>query len=242
METLSYNPQDWQERTEDILVELEAFNQVYRGRPFDNENGIQGSSAFSLYYYVKKVQPKFIIEAGVWRGFSTWIMENAVPNAQFLCLDPVFALDKYLVPGTMDGRYRPAQSSASHQDFSCVTPDLSAFKPDELLVFFDDHQNKLPRLAQAKGYGIKHVIFDDNFPWKYTHFSLEQGLENDQYKSIVEAMVSRYEVMPPLWDVHFPNHGDRRLEGLNIPGSEKFSTVYAHKDYFGFTSYLELQL
>ena len=69
METLSYQPGDWQERTEDILVELEAFEQVYRGRPFDNGNGIQGSSAFSLYYYVKKVQPKFIIEAGVWRGF-----------------------------------------------------------------------------------------------------------------------------------------------------------------------------
>lgn len=242
MKTKSYQPDEWNEDHDRIMSDLAEFENIYRGRPFDNENGIQGSSAFSLYYYVKRVQPKFIIEAGVWRGFSTWIMENAAPQAQFLCLDPVFALQKYLAPGTLDERYQATRSKSSHQDFSCVSPDLSGFKPEEILVFFDDHQNKLPRLFQAKSYGIRHVVFDDNFPWPYTHMSIEQGLMIEQYRTIFESVVSRYEVLPPLWDVTFPNQNNFELKGLNISGSDANKEVYGHRDYYGFTSYMEIIL
>ena len=33
----------------------------------------------------------------------------------------------------------------------------------ETVVIFDDHQNALERIKQTKSFGIKHLIFDDNY-------------------------------------------------------------------------------
>ena len=35
----------------------------------------------------KKIKPKFVIESGVWKGQSTWLIEKTLPKAKILALD-----------------------------------------------------------------------------------------------------------------------------------------------------------
>ena len=68
-----------------------------------------------------------------------------------------------------------------YHQFDFKYQDLSDV-PNDTLVFFDDHQNHLERMKEAKFFGIKHIIFEDNYPSNrgdfftipvsYTHLTL----------------------------------------------------------------------
>ena len=154
--------QDWASRREALLESLHEFAALFEHRPFDNVQGLRGVSAFALYWFVRRLAPRAIIEVGVWRGFSTWLLEQAAPSAEVHCFDPIFFLE-HLIPRWRMGRvYRSRRARYSSQDFSCAPiREIVAGRADTL-AFFDDHQDKLPRLRQCAAAGIRHVVFDDN--------------------------------------------------------------------------------
>jgi len=138
---------------EDIIGKLEEFSSLYDDRPIrDNAGGMHSPHMFLSWFALQALQPKAIIESGVWRGLGTWFFERACPEAQLYCIDP--NLDHI--------QYRSNRAKYFKRDFSTI--DWSDLPLDKTLVFFDDHQDAYQRVQTAKWFGFKHLMFQDNYP------------------------------------------------------------------------------
>src|SRR5687768_2691932 len=74
---------------EDMLGKLEEFSSLYDDRPIkDNTGGMLSPHMFSIWFALRTLQPKAVIESGVWLGQSTWFFERACPDAQLYCIEP----------------------------------------------------------------------------------------------------------------------------------------------------------
>lgn len=139
-------------RKKELKKYLFEFYSLYKKRPIkDNKGGMYFGNMFGLYYFLKKIKPKFIIESGVFKGQTSWLIENVLPNAKILSIDPDLSKRKYI-----SKKIKYSKIDFKYQDFKNI--------PKNSLAFFDDHQNQVERLMQSKWFGIKNVIFDDNYP------------------------------------------------------------------------------
>jgi|SRR5215471_6484583 len=234
---------DWETDRPQLLKKLLEFSAILRERPFDNEQGLRGVSAFALYWFLQQVQPTHVFEVGVWKGFSTWLIRRAVPNAKVFSFDPLLLLEGLLDPVKVGATYRDSSVSYSFQDFSCADLAPVVAESSCSLAFFDDHQNKLPRLTQAKNLGIKHVIFDDNYSSCSTHRTLEDELMGAESANRLAQLVERYEVFPAMWDVDALLNGQLRIneKGLGFPVTKDVMEVYKERDWHSFVTYVRLR-
>jgi hypothetical protein len=232
--------QDWACRREALLESLREFAPLFEHRPFDNVQGLRGVSAFALYWFVRRLAPSTIVEVGVWRGFSTWLLEQAAPSAAVHCFDPIFFLE-HLIPRWRMGRvYRSPRARYSSQDFSCAPIREIAGGQEDALAFFDDHQDKLPRLRQCAAAGIRHVVFDDNVSARYTHRTLEH--ERAAAPHLLEELIAEYEIFPALWPVE-ARFGDLhvREDGLGFPVDRAFRTIHRERQWHSYVTYVRLK-
>ena len=145
-------PRDWENKL--ILKYLDEFNEIYKKRPIkNNHGGMSFPHMFGLYFFLKKIKPSFVVESGIFKGQSTWLIENTLPNAKILSLDPNLNFRQYI---SKSQNVEYSSSDFVDQNFSEV--------PNNSLVFFDDHQNFYERLLCAYSFGFKHIVADDNYP------------------------------------------------------------------------------
>jgi hypothetical protein len=111
-------------------------------------NGFNGS--LQVYAVVRALRPSVIVESGVFRGLTTWLMRQAVPDATILCFDPNL--------GNL--HYRDPHARYSTDDWSSA--GLSGLDLTDALAFFDDHISQARRIVEASDRGIRRVLFDDN--------------------------------------------------------------------------------
>ncbi|KTG27918.1 hypothetical protein AWR38_28940 [Idiomarina sp. WRN-38] len=183
------------------VIELAAeWEEIWKTRPFENSNGLGCQGAFALYYFLKEMDPapELVVECGTWRGFSTWVIRMAVPDAKIICSDPILASRQFLKPEVFTPEYRVKDAEYTWQDFSNIEINIPEEKKERAVVFFDDHQNKIPRLEQAIKKGFKHIVYDDNVPYKYTHTSFEYLFDVEKDTS-VKKYFERYEIFPPIY-------------------------------------------
>lgn len=123
---------------------------VYPKRPIKNNFGGMGlTHSFYTWFLAKRLNPEYIIESGVWYGHSTWLLEEACPDAVLISLDPV------------DNRqYKSRKAIYSQADFTRINWDN--VNKEKALVFFDDHYG-VDRIFQAKERGFKHILYEDNY-------------------------------------------------------------------------------
>ena len=201
---------------EDLLECLDEFKALYENRPIpDNNGGMKSGHMFPAWFIVKKLQPKFLIESGVWKGLGTYFFEQANPNTQIFSIDP-------------EPRFRVYTSDNSQyltEDF--LNTDWSTkLNPSETLVFFDDHQNFMPRLKRCVELGFKKVIFEDNYPVNqgdcYTpkkilsqkDYVIDLAGNRSMYPHIPEDYdffrenVELYQEMPPIFQPQYTRWGD----------------------------------
>lgn len=139
--------------TSDIKNSFDEFAEIYATKPInDNQGGMRAPHAFASYFMLKTMQPKVIIESGVWKGQGTWLFEQACPHARIICLDINFS---NLIYKSQNAKY-------IHHDFSYL--DVTTLEKEQTICFFDDHQNALTRLQEMKWKGLKRAIFEDNYP------------------------------------------------------------------------------
>lgn len=234
--------QDWMRERDELLNELRQFAEIIKNRPFQNEYGLRGVSAFALYWFIKKIDPTLVVEVGVWRGFGTWLIEQAAPNAEIICMDPIFMFEGYLDMDRVGRVYRSGRAQCSAQDFSCSRIMTIAAEHARPMAFFDDHQNKLPRLFQAREAGIKDIVFDDNTSAFYTHRTLEQERHDPTSLAILESEVREYQIFPALWDVDFvlgPQHINEK--GLDFPREAALEYVFSERQWHSYVTYVSLQ-
>ena len=149
MEIFSKNPPEW--KKEEILEQLENFKMIYEQRPIkDNIHGMRFQHMFATYFILKKINPSYVIESGVLRGQSTWLIENTLPNSKILSIDIDLTQRVYI------------SEKAEYSNIDFKDHDFSNL-PEDALVFFDDHVNHYERLKQAKFFNIKNIILEDNY-------------------------------------------------------------------------------
>lgn len=201
---------------EELLECLDEFKELYERRPIpDNTGGMKSGHMFPAWFLVKKLKPKFLIESGVWKGQGTYFFQQASPDTKIISIDPE---PKYRVYTGEDVEYLTT-------DFLQVDW-LSKLNPAETLVFFDDHQNFLPRLKKCVELGFKNVIFEDNYPISqgdcYTpkkilsqkDYVIDSAGDRRMFPHVPEdyefftSKVAVYQEMPPLFKPPYTRWGD----------------------------------
>ncbi|MCI0564315.1 MAG: hypothetical protein MN733_38065 [Nitrososphaera sp.] len=150
-----------------------------------------------------------IIENGVWKGATTWLFETAVPDAKIYSLDP--SLNKR--------QFISSRAIYSDVDFSQQSWHTVG---EEVLVFFDDHQNQLVRLTQSAAFDFKYLLFDDYYPefCGDRHLSLEAILEQQHSegfdipshsRDFLLSAIRTYYIFPPIFPHDHPVTSERSL-------------------------------
>ncbi len=134
-----------------LIESVHVFEDIYNSRPImDNSGGMGFDHSWATWHLLKMLQPKYIVESGVWKGHSTWLIEKACPEASIACFDP--NLNRI--------QFRSNNAEYFSHDFS--EHNWAKIDTNDGLCFFDDHQNSYTRLMQAKWFGFNRVIFEDN--------------------------------------------------------------------------------
>jgi hypothetical protein len=137
----------------DIAQSIEEFNHVYSGRPLRrNLGGMRYNHSFALWFMLRALKPGLVIESGVWQGHSTWLIEQACPEARLFCLDVDFS--RVL--------YKSEKATYLQKDFAECS--WAGVETQSSLCFFDDHQNAYQRLKDMRWAGFSQAVFEDNYP------------------------------------------------------------------------------
>ncbi len=143
---------------EDVRALVERFWHLIPEAPVRQRRGGSGfNGALQLYVAMRVLRPDFVIESGVFRGLTTWIIRQACPDAAIFCHDP-----------DLSGlQYRDARARYSREDWSKA--DWSMLDPAATVAFFDDHVSQARRVVEAKARGITRLLFDDDVPAHRIH-------------------------------------------------------------------------
>lgn len=147
---LSYLPPGAAERAANAVP---AFYELYGRRPVkDNKGGSGFNDGLWIFAYARALDPEVIVESGVFKGHSTWLLRQACPAAEIHSFDVDLS---HLV-------YRDPDGSLYECDWSEVA--LPPLDGRSSLVFFDDHIDQARRLREAFARGFRYLLFDDNLP------------------------------------------------------------------------------
>tara|TARA_X000000368_G_C23033750_1_gene713683 strand:- start:721 stop:1656 length:936 start_codon:yes stop_codon:yes gene_type:complete len=142
----------------EVLVSINEYDVFFRNSEISDLNGGMGyNNGLILYILCKYIKPLKIIESGVWRGYTTFLLDKASPiNAEILCYDINLRLVEFK---SKKASYYEADISEhiikDHEDFD--------------LAFFDDHVSHYDRLNFCLENNIKYIILDDDVSAYQTH-------------------------------------------------------------------------
>ncbi|KAL7152454.1 hypothetical protein ABFS83_04G098200 [Erythranthe nasuta] len=155
--------------SQDLVEGLEEFVPIYETRPIKNNMyGMGFDHSFGLWFITRWLKPDLMIESGAFKGHSTWVLRQAMPDTPIVSLSPRHP-EKYLKkgPAYVDGNctYFAGKDflDFGSMDWGKVMKKHRIEDQSRVLVFFDDHQNELKRLKQALKAGFKHLVFEDNY-------------------------------------------------------------------------------
>jgi hypothetical protein len=147
--SLAGHPADANELEKHIL----AFYSIAPNCPVRQSGGGCGFNAgLELFVTARLLQPPVIVESGVYRGFTTWVLREAVPQTRIISFDIDLS------------RVRHPTERVEYVEADISTYDFRSLPKDDALCFFDDHVNQVLRIEQARSLGFSNLIFDDNLP------------------------------------------------------------------------------
>ena len=161
---LDKNIPHWVENSKDLLND---FISLYEKRPVkNNKGGMLFTHMFYFYLMLKNLKPELVIESGVYKGQSTWLIESTLPNSKIISININLNSREYI---SKKAEYRSL-------DFK-----FNEFKnlPNNTLVFFDDHVNHLERIKQSNFFGIKNIVLEDNYTSYQGDFQTIKQISND---------------------------------------------------------------
>ena len=151
MNNSTFQKGNFELKKNDILNELGNFIELYEKRPIkNNKGGMQFNNMFFFFIILKIKKPSLVIESGVFKGQSTWLIENTLPKSDIISIDIDLSQRKYV-----SNKSKYYSTDFKFQDLSNI--------PNDTLVFFDDHVNHLERLMEAKFFNIKNIVLEDNY-------------------------------------------------------------------------------
>lgn len=165
---------------EHLKIEILDFIEFMKRSPIkDNAGGMGFWHSFAFYCFLKQIKPCAVIESGVYRGLSTWMIENVLPEARVLSIDPALSQRIY-ISESVNVSY--SNIDFRYQDFS----EFRDFNFKDVLLFFDDHNSHIDRLSHMAYFGFSRCLFDDNY---YPHgdcLSLKAIIHKSAYNPLLE--------------------------------------------------------
>lgn len=150
-------PPAWANR-EHFIQALPQFASIYSRRPFrENTGGMRFQHSFGLWYILRNLnpEPSVVIESGVNRGHSTWVIRQALPETKIISITPGRPIATY-----SNVKY---YTNKNFVDFNAINWGEENIDKEKAVVLFDDHQSAYRRIfEEASRLGFKRFIFDDN--------------------------------------------------------------------------------
>ena len=172
----------------------------------DNYGGISYNNSLSLFIFSSIVKADFVIESGVWKGFTTSIFDKTTPNKSKVCFDINFSK---LLYKSKNAKY------VNHdiQDYNFKSKNIFS----NCLAFFDDHVSQYDRFIFCKKRKIPYIVFDDDNDYFTIH--------RDGWPSIptISMIINHHKINPNFtW------------KSLNRNGVAKFKRIdpTVLKDYY----------
>jgi hypothetical protein len=128
---------------------ISEFDSLMVAPPFKQAVGGAGYvNGLLLFVITRRLNPTYVIESGIFRGFSTWVLRKAAPTAEIHSFDIDFSHLDYKDPDT---KYH-----------KCDWTEIELDIPDGAFGFFDDHINQAKRILEAANRGLHQLLFDDD--------------------------------------------------------------------------------
>lgn len=163
----------------DFKKYLNEFVKLYNNKPIqDNTGGMKFPHMFATYCFLKELNPKLIIESGVWKGQGTWLMENTCPNAKIISIDTNLFYRQYI-----SNNVTYSSSDILNHNLNEYVQNYANGNENDVVIFLDDHQNVLNRLKYLyESTNIKNILYEDNYPSNQGDcLSIKKILENKKY-------------------------------------------------------------
>lgn len=165
-----------------LLNSVERYEKIFRNSKIRDLNGGFGfNNGLFFYILISHFQPKKILESGVWRGYSTYLIDQATSiDSEILCFD--INLDKR--------EFISKKASYFESELSLV-PEVNFSKID--FALFDDHVSIYDRLKFCLKNEIEIIVVDDDLSVSQVH--------SDPWPPIPTAsMIYNYEKIPKKFD------------------------------------------
>lgn len=249
---------------EEVAEALAEFRQIYSERPVkDNHGGMRSPHLFNTWFSLKKLQPDLVIESGVWKGLGTWIIEKAVPSADIISIEIDYSHLQYKSKNV----HYLSDDLTSYDWDKLLEINFPQIEKDKIVVFLDDHQNFLERLEFVHRLGIKHILYEDNYPpsqgdtfspkkiLAQRDYIMDQGgqrsthsfspLDHERFSNCVKV----YQELPPIFKTETTRWGDPwsdpeyPTEKPLLPSHEnkKFPEFFEEADSYTWICYMELR-
>ncbi len=136
---------------------IEDFDRIFQDWPHkDLRDGLGYNNGLVLYLFTRAVDPQTVVESGVWRGFTTYLLDAATKaSSRLFCFD--INLSKLV---WKSGKARYFENDVSQVPFE---------RTGRVMAFFDDHVSQYERLIFADAGGFDYLAFDDDVTYLNVH-------------------------------------------------------------------------
>ena len=229
----------------EIKDEIKKFIELYKSRPIkNNKGGMLFPHMFALYFILKQIKPELIVESGIYKGQSTWLIEKTLPKSNIISIDTNLKSRIYI------------SKKAHYSDIDFKFQNFSNI-PKNTLVFFDDHVNHFERIKEALYFNIKNIVLEDNYKKnskKSDFYTIKQAYEKSGFKHKVnitsylktlfkfqriilkKIFIKNYYADLELNEIH-NRIRDRKINSVDYPNLKKII-----KTYYEFPSIVDLKL
>ena len=142
----------------DHIKYINEYEKIYKESPVKHlGSGFGFNEGLYLFSLLKITNPTDVIESGVMRGFSTYIIDKATnENTRIHCYDISF--NKL--------EYKSKKAIYNNCDITKKDPILLS---DKLFALWDDHVSHYDRLQYSFAKKIKYNLFDDDLSFLNFH-------------------------------------------------------------------------
>jgi len=183
----------------ELVKNIERYEEIFRTVKIKDLNGGMGfNNGLFFYVLISHFKPKVVLESGLWKGFSTFLIDDAISKeSKIFCFD--INLDKREFLSKKAHYFETDLSITTEVEFNSVD-----------FAFFDDHVSIYDRLKFCLKNKIDIAVVDDDVSLTQVH--------SDGWPPIPTAsMIFNYDKIPKSFDWinnGIPAHAD--ITGLKV--------------------------